>query len=157
MTQKSGSKSVKNKLCWNCEGSVAKHLENCPYCGVYLSPDESLASTQTVMKAPYNPPEKNPSEAIPEPPYAPQTQPADEAIEKAPLSAQQNQFQEVFLPVFTLSAGLVALLFALLLLLFSTHGKLVMEWDASLWGWYAAGGLLLLALGWKFLQQKSDQ
>jgi hypothetical protein len=26
----------KKKLCWNCEGNVAKDIDNCPYCGVYV-------------------------------------------------------------------------------------------------------------------------
>ena len=30
----------KKKLCWNCEGSVAKDIDNCPYCGVYVHAEE---------------------------------------------------------------------------------------------------------------------
>ena len=33
------NKNAKKKLCWSCEGRVAKEAENCPYCGVYLSPN----------------------------------------------------------------------------------------------------------------------
>src|ERR1700722_8685985 len=32
------SQKLKKKLCWNCDGSAALEVENCPYCGVYLSP-----------------------------------------------------------------------------------------------------------------------
>lgn len=155
MSKKDSPKNIKTRLCWNCEGSVAKHLENCPFCGVYLSPDESLVSTQSALKAPYTPPSKESPEAIPEPPYSPQSS-KEAVVERVAVLPQQDQFNEVFLPVFCLSAGLVAILFALLLLLFSSHGKLVMEWDASLWGWYALGGVLMLALGWKFLQKSAS-
>ena len=30
----------KTKLCWNCEGNVARDAVNCKYCGVYLHQNE---------------------------------------------------------------------------------------------------------------------
>lgn len=47
------SGEAKKKLCWNCEGLVALHLENCPYCGVYLSPTETATQSMSSFDPPF--------------------------------------------------------------------------------------------------------
>lgn len=144
------NKPVKQKLCWNCEGSVARTLENCPYCGVYLNPEEEAEIAETeALKAPYVP-RATPEESIPEAPYvqpvAKQAVLPAENLEKSvpsPLKAA--------LPLTLLMSGALSFLFAFLLFFFASDGKLTLQWDADYWPFYAIIAVPLLLAGWKTL------
>lgn len=141
------NKPQKTKLCWNCEGSVSRTIENCPYCGVYLSPEASDIKEEqkpALSKPPYTP-KNNKKSDIPKAPYAPQE--AISTPENTTLVAPSS-LQTVFLPLFLLSAGAIALFFAFILMLFATNGKLTLQWDGEQWYLYALAAIPLLAAGW---------
>ena len=152
------NKPVKKKLCWNCEGSVSKSIENCPYCGVYLSPDtnEDNFSSKILFQPPYTPEASNKEFEIPKAPYQPQVkeEPENPLKEQAlSLKAQVLPLKNIYLSVLFLSAGALALFFSLLLLFFSHEGKLILEWDGDLWYFYTIFALPLLFMGWKSLER----
>lgn len=124
------TQQVKKKLCWNCEGAVTHTVETCPYCGVYLSPqnlkDDPLAR-----------------EEIPAPPYKP-----EEAIidEEAPAAQEGEGY---LVPLVSLMTGAVFAIFGLIIYLFSQDGKLTLTWDSD-WGLiFMAIALPLLYLGYR--------
>lgn len=147
------NKPVKTKLCWNCEGSVSRSIENCPYCGVYLSPEESntvdsAAKAESAFQAPYSP--QNRAEEVPKAPYNP-SQEATEVMQD--LTSNTSSVKTVFLPVLFLSAGIILLLFSLLILLFSTQGTLTLVWNEEYWLYFFLISLPCLMLGYKFVSQ----
>lgn len=134
------NKPVKTKLCWNCEGSVSRSAENCPYCAVYLSPEKEDLSqdppySKQIPKAPYNPVEQEEVIGLPE------------AQELATTG-----FRGAFLPLILLSTGLISLFFSLILFLFAENGKLTLQWDGSYWYIYLLLALPLLYFGWRYLE-----
>lgn len=153
------SKPEKTKLCWNCEGSVSRKAENCPYCAVYLNPETTFDAEEEKEEAPikpfYSPKNQEEKGTIPKAPYEPHAHAAESisSQEAVAESKHENLLQSIFLPLIFLTAGLFSLLFALILVLFSTHGVLTLEWDGELWYIYAIAGLPLLFLGWKFLEK----
>lgn len=113
------SEPVKKKLCWNCEGSVAKQLETCPYCGVYLSPTEhdSQRDERNLLAPPY------PSESLK----------AETAATPEERVNPHEEEESMLAPLIFLLAGVTFLLFGLTLWLFSERGRLTLSWNAD-WG-----------------------
>lgn len=145
------NKPQKTKLCWNCEGSVSRTVENCPYCGVYLSPeaaDIKEEKVSTPSKPPYSPPKQPKKGEIPKAPYAPQEAIVPTISETALPPSASGTLQAVFLPILLLSAGAIGLFFALILFLFASHGTLTLQWNGENWYLYLIGSASLLALGW---------
>ncbi len=149
------SKPIKTKLCWNCEGSVSRSAENCPYCAVYLSPDGDDLNEE--IKAPYNV-EKTQSGTIPKAPYNPtsDSEGAEVDVQEVAQSQPLTGFQATFLPLIFLTTGLISLFFSLMLFLFSENGKLTLQWDGEFWYAYALFALPLLFIGWRYLEQATD-
>lgn len=150
------SKPIKTKLCWNCEGNVSRTAENCPYCAVYLSPEnEDLKALENeAPKAPYKL-EKN--KDIPKAPYSSGSDLNDQdttASREAVVSLAP--FQSLFLPLIFLTTGLIFLFFSLMLLLFSENGKLTLQWDGDFWYIYGILAVPLLILGWYYLHHSND-
>ena len=116
----------KKKLCWNCEGSVAKHLETCPYCGVYLSPSQQDPEE---MPTPPYPVASDKGEAIPKPPYQSETLP-NGSLELRANAPSENSIAQ---PLFLLLPGTTFLLFGLILWLFSEDGRFTLSWNQD-WG-----------------------
>lgn len=152
----------KKKLCWNCEGRVGFTEEHCPFCGVYLSPStttiapEERESNYTVSgySPPYN---SNSPEArvnAPPPPYQHQSDDSlqSEALEQA-LPKESETMRSVVISLSTLLGGSVFFLFGLVLLLFSRNGNLVLQWSGEYWYIYLCGGIFMLLLGWRTVQQ----
>ena len=142
------TKSEKKKLCWNCEGSVSRTIDNCPFCGVYLNPEESSSEEEAVeeLKAPYVPSQES-SREVPNAPYQPVTEEREAVLRfEAADEPYSPLFKEIVLPLLLLTSGAIAVLFAFLLLFFSVNGKLTLQWDAEFWYFYAlAAGPLLFA------------
>lgn len=130
------TQQVKKKLCWNCEGGVAQTVETCPYCGVYLSPDNLKDEPHT--------PAKIGKEAIPVPPYQP-----SEDIALDEIDAPRQEQEGYLLPLSSLMAGAVFAIFGLIIYLFSQDGKLTLTWDSD-WGLiFIALSIPLLFLGYR--------
>lgn len=144
------NKKNEKKLCWNCEGSVSLHLEQCPYCGV------------EVNQIPENPPFASPfqtvqnSNATPKPPY----QNFDVSHEEwnNALEAGEEE-QEVYhstkkemIALLLLLPGIVFFLFGFMLIFFSSDGILTLHWNQSFAYFYFLGAVPLLYLGWRALR-----
>ncbi len=143
----------KKKLCWNCEGRVSFTEENCPFCGVYLSPSPSSKEGELV------PPYKmvNEEDHIPASPYA--SKEDKKIVEKAlPIevseeSASQEVFKKLLIALSSLILGTGLLLFAIVLALFSENGSLILRWEATYWYAYLILALPMLFLGWCAVQK----
>lgn len=149
------TKKNEKRLCWNCEGNVSLHLEQCPYCGV------------DITQVPENPPFASPfqrygeNSAAPTPPYTPNYQNYDVSQEEWNNALQQHEEEKEDPPLthrkemvalLLLLPGVVFLLFGLLLILFSTDGVLSIEWNESFAYFYFLGAIPLLILGWRALK-----
>lgn len=149
--------TLKQKLCWNCEGSVSSHIENCPYCGVYLSPEEEEVSSSFNIPYPFRGTEET-SSNIPKAPYATseETEPKpDERLVEEPSVKDSGELYQSLIPLLGLTTGTIFSLFALVLALFSTDGTLTLKWNADYWYVYAFIALPCLAVGWVSLKKLS--
>ncbi len=141
------NKPVKQKLCWNCEGSVATFIENCPYCGVYLSPDHQEGFNLDLLKAPYPLQEEETVSNTSISDSDPQTE------EIIPVEEEETFFKEKVLrhhslmSSFFLTLGVFFALFAVALLFFEENGYLILKWDADYWYVYGAIAVPSLLFG----------
>ncbi len=155
----------KKKLCWNCDGNIAKEVDNCPYCGVYVhSPD---LDENNGWNIPYV--SGNKKEEIPSPFYQihENNQTDDESEESEVLSdihEEKNsaipvlqQLKEDVLPVLFLMSGSIFFLFGIVLLLFSTNGTLTLQWNGNLWPYFLALAVPFVFFGWKYLLQMDQE
>lgn len=154
----------KKKLCWNCEGSVAKQIDNCPYCGVYLhgtEPEEANiwnpSYTPSIDKesisnitTPFYSSAKN--ETIEELPTENETQEESKTSPKD-YNLLLTQLKKDFLPIFFLMSGSIFLLFGLVLFLFSSNGTFTLQWNGDNWIYFLVLSIPFLLLGWSFLQK----
>lgn len=148
----------KKKLCWNCEGNIAKEIDNCPYCGVYVhSPDLDENSGWSI---PYV--NNSKKEEIPSPLYQihgenedlESEDPLDKVEESSPAPSMLQQFKEDILPILLLMSGSIFFLFGIVLFLFSDHhGTLTLQWNASQWPCFLLLSLPCVCFGWKYLLQ----
>lgn len=150
----------KKKLCWNCEGNVAKNIDNCPYCGVYLHGLEEEGDST------WNPayqPSSNKTEEIPSPLYQikPEVEETSDQEETAFLENERpfswsslfGQLKRDIFPSLFLMMGSVFFLFGIVLVLFSQNGSLTLQWQESDGLYFLLFAIPLIAFGWMFLQQ----
>jgi hypothetical protein len=150
--------ATKKKLCWNCEGNVSQQQENCPFCGVYLSPLNESAK-DSLFAPPYKMAETHSENGeIPEAPYAdkeanqqPQIN-SDEAISESKEEEKPN----ILLPLLLMPAGTVLFLFGLVMFFFSRNGVLTLRWDGTYWFLYLFLGVPLIIYGWRCLLKVQD-
>ncbi|MCB1111290.1 MAG: zinc ribbon domain-containing protein [Chlamydiia bacterium] len=144
----------KKKLCWNCEGSVTFEEENCPYCGVYLSPSSpSDFNDASGLMPPYRIDDDAEEEELPPPPYKQDEVSEAESIEEADGS---GDLRAVVIPLSLLLSGSVFFLFGLVLLLFSNNGTFTLSWSTAFWYVYFAAGVVMLFFGWRALHALKD-
>lgn len=149
----------KKKLCWNCEGSVSREVDNCPYCGVYVYSGEQ--EDYSNWNAGYHSEDSRAGE-IPDPIYRVPKEHGIENNEDEVISSEASSFsssdilthlkKEVF-PILFLMTGSVFFLFGVVLLLFSQNGTLVLQWQSQNGYYFFLLAFPLVAFGWKFLQQ----
>jgi hypothetical protein len=144
----------KKKLCWNCDGNVAKEIDNCPYCGVYLlATDDS----ENRWNPSYQSSDQEDEEA-PTPLYQMQQEEESTEVKKeshslAFLSSELIQnIKNDLGPILMLMAGSVFFLFGIILLLFSQNGILTLQWNGSNWIYFLGLSLPLIFLGWKLVK-----
>ena len=153
----------KKKLCWNCEGSVSVHVEHCPYCGVYLSPDSAEEHEPNALFAPpYRLTEPTAQQEAPVSPYASfqaQTEPVmEEEISTSSGSSaasQPNGSYSIWALALLLS-GAYCLIFSLALVLFSSGGVFTLSWETEYWYLYTAVSSVLLYAGWYAFKRIPD-
>jgi len=133
----------KKKLCWNCEGRITLETDNCPYCGVYLSP---LSEDENPL---FSPPYRMDNEEVEETPPQPYVAEAasKEISEEPPEEEQSHNFAEILIPLLFLLSGAVFFLFSFTLLLFSRQGVFTLSWDGAFWPLYLLIGAPLLGYG----------
>lgn len=145
------------KICWNCEGSVPRNIDNCSYCGVYLhSPEEEIENGRwgsPFRVYPQDPAIDHPSDALK----------SDKTEEVSPVQGSEFAFgsgpsllstlKSDLFPILFLMMGSVFFLFGVVLLLFSQNGVLTLQWQEGD-GWvFLLTALPATVLGWFFLQR----
>lgn len=150
------AKPKKKKLCWNCEGGVALDVENCPYCGVYLSPtdkpEKNRSSNSALGKS-----QTEPSSEIPIAPYAQDTA---EAVQEEPSEIAGEGVSllgSTLQPLLLLLTGAVFSIFGLALFLFSHKGVFTLSWNGTYWFLYLLLGVPMLLFGWLSLNKINEE
>ena len=147
----------KKKLCWNCEGNISREIDNCPYCGVYLHLAELEEDSH--WNPSYRPTSK--TEEIPTPIYQVQEE-LNEKESEEPSSKPDEVFSWVYLlnqlkrdvfPTLFLMTGSVFFLFGVMLLLFTQHGTLTLQWQGHYGYYFLLFAIPLIGFGWRYLQQ----
>jgi hypothetical protein len=158
------SKNAKKKLCWSCEGRVAREAENCPYCGVYLSPNVPEVANTSPAK-PLTPPYTIPTQANQKAlaaPYQPQNTQEDsegdseEGDKEVATPMESNDTKAVMIPLILLLAGSVLFIFGATLYLFSHNGVFTLRWNGDYWMYYLLLALPMLIWGWLSLGKIND-
>lgn len=165
------SPAKKKKLCWNCEGNVSFQEENCPYCGVYLSPSDENTLDEEVEDL-FAPPyrtegeEEESEDHVPASPYGIYEEEEEEqqpvnyefssADVKEAIKASSDEVKRVIMPLSLLLSGTVFFLFGLALFLFSRKGVFILQWNGCYWYLYLAFGLIALMVGWRALSQLEE-
>lgn len=145
----------KKKLCWHCEGSIDRQVDNCPYCGVYLH------ATEEEDNSSWNPPfnlkiltKEKAEEKKPEAPAAPI---ANQEID-APIATTEagpfDQIKKEVLPILFLLMGSGLFLFGIVLLLFSQDGVLTLKWNGDNWMYFLLVAVPSLFFGWRLLSDE---
>lgn len=158
------NKKNDKRLCWNCDGDVSQHLNQCPYCGVDLLAAPSQNESQTPFRdfaSPFQRSSQN-YEDVPQPPYA-RTQEfavTDEEWQKSLDEEEGGNHEESgsyttkkeLVALLLLLPGIVFLLFGAALFFFSKEGVLVLRWNQGLASFYLVGAVPLIYLGWRALR-----
>jgi hypothetical protein len=148
----------KKKLCWNCEGNVAKNIDNCPYCGVYLHAAEM--EDESAWNPSYRPDLDN--EDIPSPLYQIKPQVDEESEEEAQTAGDSksmtwnhlfSQLKYDVFPILFLMMGSVFFLFGIVLLLFSQNGTFTLQWKESDGLYFLLFAVPLIGFGWMYFQR----
>lgn len=154
------NEQVKKKLCWNCEGSVAKHLETCPYCGVYLSPSqqdlqEAPPKSSKSLNPPFPSSKKSAASISGKPPFQDESATAEE--EEVHEESESEREEGSFLsPLLMFIAGTSFGLFGLSLWLFSEGGRLTLSWSEDWASVFMLIALPLLIFGSRSLIRLED-
>lgn len=160
------------KLCQFCDGNIAIDATECPFCGRSV-----LQSVETEEQE-----ETLSHDAIAdhyEPPYSPNRgYKMRESSEKTNIDDPFAEHKETFVtnekwqqmrnekhshlkkdlfPIMCLSLGAQLCALGLLILIFSTDGKLILEWSSKSWLIYAVIGCPLLVIGRWLLRGKKDK
>lgn len=148
----------KVKLCWNCEGRVSFREENCPLCGVYLSPSAEAdieEEEEAARSAEFAPPYQISGTHDPiDAPYKNQEQ-VTAKVAEAPKEEESltSEMKLVILTLALLSGGALFLLFGFVLLLFSQDGFFTLQWNGAYWYAYLVAGVSMLFFGWRALER----
>lgn len=145
------TRATKHKLCWNCEGRVQFDQENCPFCGVYLSPSIAKEAPPEFPEPLYQ--KANPLE---EDAYSHQEHSFKENDSTEHFSKERRESRDVILPLALLLSGSIFCLFGIVLFLFSKDGTLTLKWDANFFPFYLIGGAILFFSGWRTLNRLKD-
>jgi hypothetical protein len=130
------------RMCWSCDGHVSFEHATCPYCSADLGTSKATFSSEDgVLNPPY--PGKEYTISTEEWESAFKTESTQEKTE----ASQKNEMMGLLL----LIPGVVFVLFALLLFLFSKDGVLEFSWNESFAYFYFIGALPLLFFGYKSL------
>lgn len=158
---------TKKKLCWNCEGRVSFQDENCPYCGVYISPlgVGENENKESLFSPPYKVDGQEEERHVPASPYPVNEEPEPTQTPEAVVpssSKSENPFlseevRTIVLPLVLLLSGSAFFLFGIALLLFSQNGVFTLQWNGGSWYLFLLCALPMLFFGWRYLQQDNSE
>jgi sporulation protein YlmC with PRC-barrel domain len=150
------SGTQKKKLCWNCEGRVTLAQENCPYCGVYLSPTTEGDGKDANLIPPYK---MAKDEEVPASPYkgkAVETASAERVATVEDVVLPKDDVRNLIVTMAMLIMGSGLFLFSIVLMFFSEDGSFELRWQSENWYIYLLLSLPMLFMGWRYLQQIKD-
>jgi hypothetical protein len=150
------NKTLKKRLCWNCEGNVALNEETCPFSGVSVVP-AFLEGAGAEFSPPYSTAHEDDG-AIPKSPFDIQDETTDSENREEQKQVNEtepaiDEFKQVLISVALLLTGSVFFLFSMALALFSQDGILTLQWEGDYWYIYTILALPLLFFGWRFLMK----
>lgn len=152
--------TTKKKLCWNCEGNVARDATNCIYCGVYLQREEESESEEEDLTPPYTiNTEEEEKEVTFQAPYTPQEGPLSKEMNPELFSKtkEENPWKKIVLAQITLSLAALLTIFGLTLLSFSKDGVLTLRWDGEFWPYYLFLAAPLFLIGIRALKVEPER
>jgi hypothetical protein len=157
----------RQKLCQNCEGDIDLDVIVCPYCAAdlreekpeergekerlsYLNPRAAVLPGEQAMSHSLYPTQVAPERetVIPERRSASREEAnlVEETVENEPI-------QHLIWPILLFAVGVQLFMLGLLLFLFSSHGVLVLKWDARLWFLYLFAATPFLVFGYRELSK----
>jgi hypothetical protein len=151
----------KKKLCWNCEGNVAKDIDNCPYCGVYI---HALDEESSGWKPTYH--SSDQEDDIPAPLYQIKgNEESDLQVEEQAITSSSSVtiemswalLQKDVFSILLLMSGSIFFLFGVVLFLFSQEGTLTLQWKSHYWSYFLGLSCPFIYFGWKFLQDVENE
>lgn len=162
--------SDRQKMCTQCDGRVPVEAQECPYCSAeFHEPPQEESSTlfksqtlQDSLTSLYAPPYGvKPSYSISSTPQEPLKKTSQDTFREVPAkspempiqSQEETEAKSNFTPILILFAASNCLILGLLQALFSSNGRLTMEWDASYWFIYCVISIPLFFFGYKKLSQ----
>jgi hypothetical protein len=145
----------KMRMCPYCEGTVPLESASCRFCG------QAFQECSKKVKGAFR------DEADPfqyHPPYSPATEPMQESVfypenkesvkrSFAGEEVDQEEENGYIVALTLLSCGGMLLTLSLLLLFFSEHGRLVLEWKSRYWSLYMILGTPMLYYGINKIRQ----
>ncbi len=146
------NKKNEKRLCWNCDGSVSLHLNQCPYCGVDLTSPGGL--DEETYKNHFASPFQTSlfDESPPPSPFGVEEQ---TLIEESVVAEEEDlspTTRKEIIALLLFLPGIIFMLFGAALLLFSSDGMLTLRWKESFAYFYFIGSAPLLYLGYRALR-----
>jgi hypothetical protein len=143
-----GKKNDK-RLCWNCDGYIEFEFEKCPYCGCNLNQPPSQAHKSSLDESVLNPPYPAISKE-----FAVTKEEWDQALDESgeEKRPEEKGYRNDLVAMIMLLPGVMFILFALALFLFSSEGVLQLQWKASFAYFYLMGAIPLLVFGFRSLR-----
>ena len=145
----------KMRMCPYCEGTVPLESSSCRFCGsAFEEPAEKMkgAFREEKMDSAYNPPYSPGADTFKDSVYYPENH---EEMESADLAADSCEEEEKghIISLMLLSIGGMLITLSILLMFFSEHGRVVLEWKSRYWSLYMLLGLPFLYYGFKNLKK----
>jgi len=154
----------KMKMCPFCDGRIEIDAVSCTFCGRNITSyyhQHQAEMTEPSSSNFSNSYSKNDSlSSLYPPPYRPKIQEEhlhEEEEEEFTEEVEEHESDEVakaesqtlFSTILLLSVGVQVFLFGLLLLLFSTEGRVILEWNAKRWFLYMLLSAPMIYFGYK--------
>lgn len=147
------------KLCWNCEGSVDRDVDNCSYCGVYLHPtqDELFSPQWSPSQIHHEPQDKSINDLEHNEKDHSHSDTPDYAFHSLGIHDLMSFLKKELFPLLFLMLGSIFFLFGIVLFLFSQDGVLTLQWKEDHAGYFLLFAFPLLVFGWLFLQRLENK
>jgi hypothetical protein len=145
--------NVQKKMCWNCDGNVQLEEDVCPYCQTSLDGFMGGMADGSLLY----PSARGQSKVIPAAPFAPQHTEEEESSDEALNHGNENNLLSFTCALALMMGGIILMIFAIALCVFSHNGKLTLQWNSDYWLLYCGMALPLLYLGVRTLQRLEDQ